>query len=69
MAPAGTPRSIVDRVAADIKAIYSTDEVRKKLFDIGAVASPNTPDAFAALAKADRAKYDEVVRQIGLEKM
>jgi tripartite-type tricarboxylate transporter receptor subunit TctC len=69
MAPAGTPRSIVDRVAADIRAIYSTDEVRKKLFDIGAVASPNTPDAFAALVKADRAKYDEVVRQIGLEKM
>lgn len=65
-APAGTPRPIVDRIAADVKAIYDRPEVQAKLKDIGAVASPNTPDAFTAFARAEREKYREIVKEAGL---
>ena len=65
-APAGTPRAIVDRLAADVKAIYSTEEVRKKLFDIGAVAAPNSPEEFAALGRQEREKFRTIVSEAGL---
>ena len=65
-APAKTPQPIVDTLAAEVKRIYETADVKKKLFDIGAVPSPNTPQAFAALGKADREKYRVIVQQAGL---
>jgi tripartite-type tricarboxylate transporter receptor subunit TctC len=65
-APAGTPRSIVDKIAADVKRIYDTPEVREKLKAVGAVAAPNTPDEFSAFAAAERTKYQEIVKAAGL---
>ena len=41
--PAGTPRPIVERLAAEVKAIFDDPEQKKKLMEIGAVASPMTP--------------------------
>ena len=68
-APAGLPRPIVDQIAADVKAIFSREDVKKKLFDIGAVASPMDPDAFTAFTKAEAAKYQALVKDIALEPM
>jgi tripartite-type tricarboxylate transporter receptor subunit TctC len=68
-APAGTPKPIVDQLAADVKAIFSSEDVKKKLFDIGAVARPMSPDDFAAFGKAEREKYRDVVKEIGLAPM
>ena len=66
-APAGTPRAIVDRIAEDVKRIYSTPEVQAKLKEVGAVAAPNTPDEFTAFASAERIKYRDIVKAAGLE--
>lgn len=65
-APAGTPKAIVDTIAADVKAIYSRPEIQAKLKDIGAVASPNSPEDFTALGRSERAKYQVIVREAGL---
>lgn len=65
-APAGTPKAIVDQISADVKRIYDTPEVREKLKVIGAVSSPNTPDAFAALGRSEREKYRVIVKEAGL---
>ncbi len=65
-APAGTPRPIVDRIAADVKAIYDRPDVIAKLKEIGAVPSPNTPDVFTAFAKEERTKYEGIVKAAGL---
>ncbi|TDR87170.1 Bug family tripartite tricarboxylate transporter substrate binding protein [Enterovirga rhinocerotis] len=66
-APAGTPKEIVDRLAADVRQVFSSESVKKRLFDIGAVARPMSPADFAAFGKAERAKYQDLIRQIGLE--
>jgi tripartite-type tricarboxylate transporter receptor subunit TctC len=65
-APAGTPRAIVDRIAADVKRIYEAPDVQAKLKEVGAVAAPNTPDQFSAFAEAERKKYGEIVKAAGL---
>jgi tripartite-type tricarboxylate transporter receptor subunit TctC len=64
-APAGTPRPIVDRLAAAVKAILERPDVAAQLTAVGADPAPLPPDAFAAFSRAERAKWKEVVRVSG----
>jgi tripartite-type tricarboxylate transporter receptor subunit TctC len=64
-APAGTPRPIVDRLAAEVKRILEIPMVASSLKAVGAEPAPLSPEAFAAFARAERAKWKEVVRISG----
>jgi tripartite-type tricarboxylate transporter receptor subunit TctC len=64
-APAGTPRPIVDKLAAEVKRILLSPDVAASLKAVGAEPAPMPPDAFAEFAKAERAKWKEVVRISG----
>jgi tripartite-type tricarboxylate transporter receptor subunit TctC len=65
-APAGTPRPIVDKLAAEVKRILSEPEVVTALGNVGGDPVPMTPDVFAAFARAERAKWAEVVKAAGV---
>jgi tripartite-type tricarboxylate transporter receptor subunit TctC len=67
-APAGTPRPIVDRVAAEARRIWGLPEVKEQLMNAGAdsVLSEN-PDAFTAFTRAQRVKWGEVVKAAGVK--
>jgi tripartite-type tricarboxylate transporter receptor subunit TctC len=65
-APVGTPKAIVDQIAAEVKRIISQPEVSAKLKEIGAEPSPMTPDEFTAFAAAERIKYKEIVAKAGI---
>ncbi len=64
-APVGTPRPIVDRLAAEVKRIVETPDIAASLRAVGAEPAPMPPDAFAAFTRAERAKWKEVVRISG----
>jgi tripartite-type tricarboxylate transporter receptor subunit TctC len=64
-APAGTPKPIVDKMAAEMKRILELPDVKEKLFELGAVASPMTPQDFAKFIDAERAKWADVVKASG----
>ena len=64
-APAGTPRPIVDKMAAEVKRILEMPDTVAKLTDIGAVPSPMTPDQFATFIAGERSKWAEVVKASG----
>ena len=64
-APAGTPRPIVDRLAGEAKAILARPDVATQLAAVGAEPAPLPPDEFVAFARAERAKWKEVVRKSG----
>ncbi len=64
--PAGTPRPIVDKLAAEVKRILELPEVASKMKEIGAVPSPMTPEQFSDFIKAERAKWAEVVKAAGV---
>jgi tripartite-type tricarboxylate transporter receptor subunit TctC len=65
-APAGTPRPVVDKLAAQVKGILETPEVATSLEAVGAEPAPMPPDAFGAFTRAERAKWKEVVRIAGV---
>jgi tripartite-type tricarboxylate transporter receptor subunit TctC len=64
-APAGTPKAIVDAMAAEMKRILELPDVKEKLFEIGAIAAPMTPEEFAKFIDTERAKWAEVVKASG----
>lgn len=64
-APAGTPRPVADKLAAEVKRILEMPDNVKKLTEIGAVPSPMTPDQFTAFIAGERKKWSEVVKASG----
>ncbi|CAN5166635.1 tripartite tricarboxylate transporter substrate binding protein [soil metagenome] len=65
LAPAGTPRQIVEKMSAEVKRILEMPDTVARLTDIGAVPSPMTPDQFTAFIAAERSKWAEVVKASG----
>ena len=61
LAPAGTPKEIVEKIAADLREVLASEEVKAKLVELGAVPAPNTPAQFAAMIEADRKRYAQVI--------
>jgi tripartite-type tricarboxylate transporter receptor subunit TctC len=65
LATAGTPRPVVDRLNAEIRKIVATPEVRDALSNQGAEPLTDTPEEFAAVVRADVAKWAKIVRATG----
>ena len=62
MAPAGTPRDIVQRLSADIGKALADPQVKQRLYDVGAEAMPTTPEAFGKMLHTEIVKWTKVVR-------
>jgi tripartite-type tricarboxylate transporter receptor subunit TctC len=62
LAPAGTPKEIVARVADEVAKIVRTDEVRSRLEAMGTIPVGGTPQAFEAFIAAETAKWGKVIR-------
>ena len=65
LATAGTPRPVVDRLNAEIRRIVATAEIRDALAGQGAEPVTDTPEEFAAIVKADVAKWARIVKATG----
>ena len=64
LAPHGTPKAIIDRVAAATRKALESPDVKAALQKAGMdVAEPDTPQAFAAFVKSDIAKWQDVVQK------
>lgn len=66
MAPAGTPRPVVDFLNAEVLRVLALPEVREKFSGLGADPMPSTPERFAAVMAADAEKWGRVIKQAGV---
>jgi tripartite-type tricarboxylate transporter receptor subunit TctC len=66
-APAGTPRPVIDKVAADVAKVLAMPEIREKLAGMGLETVGNTPAEFAAIVKNDHAKWGKVIRDANIK--
>jgi len=66
LVPAGTPNKIVARLNAETIKVLNIPEVKERLLNLGAEVIGSTPDEFAAVIKADMAKYAKVVKDTGI---
>jgi tripartite-type tricarboxylate transporter receptor subunit TctC len=67
LAPAATPRAIIDKLGAEIARVLATPAIREQLVSQGMVPFVSTPDQFAALIKTDLAKYTKIVRTANIK--
>ena len=66
LAPAGTPRAIVNKLNADILQALAQKEVRERMTRQGMEPGGSTPDEFATFIKSETIKYAKVVKAAGI---
>ena len=68
VAPAGTPRPIVDALAAQIAKLLSAPETRDKMTTLALEILPgSTPDSFAAFIRSEVDRWADIVKKSGAE--
>jgi tripartite-type tricarboxylate transporter receptor subunit TctC len=67
LAPAGTPRSIVGKLSAELARIMRMPDVRAKLVSLGADPIGSTPEEFAAFRKAELTRLNALVAKAGIK--
>jgi tripartite-type tricarboxylate transporter receptor subunit TctC len=65
VAPAGTPRPIVDKLNAALREALASEETKTLLATSGAEAMPSTPEDYAADIDREETKWSAIVRQSG----
>ncbi len=65
LAPAGTPRAIVDKLAGEFGKLVELPDVRDKLAAQSAIVQLRAGDDFAAFIAAEKTKWDAVVKASG----
>jgi tripartite-type tricarboxylate transporter receptor subunit TctC len=67
LAPAGTPRDVVQRLYTEIAKALRSGDVRERLAADGAEPVGNTPEEFAAFIRAEIDKWAKVARAAGIQ--
>ena len=66
VAPAGTPRDVLDKISADVARVLENAELRARIAAMSATVVGSTPEQFAATLKADSAKWGRIVKETGM---
>jgi tripartite-type tricarboxylate transporter receptor subunit TctC len=67
IAPAGTPKEIVDRVAAEARKALADPALKDKLVEQGIVAVGSTPEEFRAFVTEEIARWRKVITDAGIK--
>lgn len=65
LAPAGTPPSVIATLHAALAKVMADPAHRRQLAALGIEATATTPEAFAAMIRADLPKWAEIVKRAG----
>ncbi len=66
LVPAGTPKAIVNKIAADIKRLLAQPEMRQRVSELGFDIVASTPEEFAVQVKAEIEKWGKVIKAAGI---
>ena len=67
VAPAGTPRPIIDKLNKALRDALASDEVKKQLGNDGTEITPGTPEDYADFIDKDEKKWSQLVKTSGVE--
>ncbi len=63
LAPAGTPKAVVDKLYAEVQRIAALPEIKERLTTLGAEPSAMTPDQFGAWLKTEIPAMAKIVKE------
>jgi tripartite-type tricarboxylate transporter receptor subunit TctC len=67
MAPAGTPRPIIDRIHRETVRVMALPEVKKRFDDLGLLAVGNSPEELAAVIAAETPQWAKVIKNAAIK--
>jgi tripartite-type tricarboxylate transporter receptor subunit TctC len=67
MAPAGTPKDVIERLSVETRKIMQDAELRKRFLAAGLEPAGNTPAQFADFMKKQNDRYASIVKQSGVK--
>lgn len=67
LAPAGTPKPIVEKLNRTLNEILDEPETQKRLLAMGAEILKGSPEQFAAHIKSENARWGKLVRETGVK--
>ncbi|WP_436045431.1 Bug family tripartite tricarboxylate transporter substrate binding protein [Variovorax paradoxus] len=62
LAPAGTPSEVVEKIAADLRAVLADESVKARFVGLGGVPRATSPQEFARLIDDDKRRYAQIIR-------
>jgi tripartite-type tricarboxylate transporter receptor subunit TctC len=65
MAPAGTPRPLVEKLNAEANTVLKSEDMRKRMAEFGAEIGGGTPEDFGRFIESEIARYESIVRLSG----
>ena len=67
LAPAGTPRPIIDRLNRELRSALANQDVHKRLLAEGVEPLATTPEEFTAMIDREEPKWSALIKAIGLQ--
>ncbi len=67
VAPAGTPRDIIDKLNSAIDNALKVPEVRRRIDELGYEAIGGTPEQFGATIRADIGKFGRIIKNANIK--
>jgi tripartite-type tricarboxylate transporter receptor subunit TctC len=66
LVPAGTPRAVIHRLNAELRAALADETLQKRIIDDGGTPQPDLPDQYAVAIISDQQTWGGIVRKLGL---
>jgi tripartite-type tricarboxylate transporter receptor subunit TctC len=66
-APAGTPREALARLSSEIQKALQTEELKRRMANIGLDAVASTPEEMAAFMRREQDRYGEIIRAANIK--
>ena len=66
MAPAGTPRPIIERLNNELRSAVTDPAIRNRILEVGAAPLASTPEEYTTQAAADQKLWGSIVKKLGL---
>ena len=67
VAPARTPRDIVDKINGELGRMMRTPDAAERLGTLGITPAWSTPEELAARIRTDGEKWGKIIRDIGMK--
>ncbi len=67
VAPAGTPRAVVNKIAADTAKVLALPDIRKRIDELGMVVVASKPEEFEAFVQSEMQRWARVSREAKIE--
>ncbi len=66
LSPIGVPRPIIDKVSGELKRVFGSPEMAKRLEALGLVATTSTPEEFGKLIQDELALWRKIIKDTGI---